>query len=121
LRAQVLAVRGRDHVESAVAIGASRWLILRRYILPLSFTPTMVNATMDFGQVVLLTATLSFIGLGARPPSPEWGAMIFEGSTNFYQWWIAAAPGIAIVTVVLGFNFFGDALRDAYDVREVTT
>lgn len=121
LRAQVLAVRAREHVESAVAIGASRWLIMRRYILPLSFTPTMVNATMDFGQVVLLTASLSFIGLGARPPSPEWGAMIFEGSTNFYQWWIAAAPGVAIVTVVLGFNFFGDALRDAYDVREVTT
>jgi peptide/nickel transport system permease protein len=121
LRAQVLAVKAREHVESAVAIGASRWLILRRYILPLSFTPTMVNATMDFGQVVLLTATLSFIGLGARPPSPEWGAMIFEGATNFYQWWIAAAAGIAIVTVVLGFNFFGDALRDAYDVREVVT
>ena len=121
LRGQVLAIREREHVESAVAIGASRWHVLRRYVLPLSFTPVLVNATMDFGQVVLLTATLSFIGLGARPPSPEWGAMITEGATNFYQWWIAAAPGIAIVTVVLGFNFFGDALRDAYDVREVTT
>jgi peptide/nickel transport system permease protein len=119
LRAQVMAVRQREHVESAVAIGASRPLVLRRYVLPLSFTPVLVNATMDFGQVVLLTASLSFIGLGARPPSPEWGAMITEGATNFYQWWIAAAPGIAILTVVLGFNFLGDALRDAFDVKEL--
>jgi peptide/nickel transport system permease protein len=66
LRAQVMAIRRREHVESAVAIGMGRGLIMRRYILPLSFTPTMVNATMDFGQVVLLTASLSFIGLGAR-------------------------------------------------------
>jgi peptide/nickel transport system permease protein len=75
------------------AIGASRWLILRRYVLPLSYTPVLVNATTDFGQVVLLTASLSFVGLGARPPSPEWGAMITEGVTNFYNWWIAAASG----------------------------
>ena len=73
---------------------------------------------MDFGQVVLLVASLSFIGLGARPPSPEWGAMITEGATNFYQWWIAAAPGIAILLVVLAFNFVGDGLRDTFDVRD---
>ena len=118
LRGQVLAIREREHVESAVAIGASRWHVLRRYVLPLSFTPVLVNATMDFGQVVLLTATLSFIGLGARPPSPEWGAMITDGATSFYQWWVAAAPGLAILTTVLGFNFLGDAIRDALDVRE---
>ncbi len=118
LRAQVIAVRQRDFVESAQAIGASRWLILRRYILPMSYTPVLVNGTMDFGQVVLLTASLSFIGLGARPPSPEWGAMITEGATNFYQWWIAAAPGLAILLVVMAFNFLGDALRDSFDVRE---
>ena len=118
LRAQVIAVRERDFVESAQAIGASRWLILRRYILPMSYTPVLVNATMDFGQVVLLTASLSFIGLGARPPSPEWGAMITEGATNFYQWWIAAAPGLAILLVVMAFNFVGDALRDGLDVKE---
>jgi peptide/nickel transport system permease protein len=118
LRAQIIAVRQREFVESAEAIGASRWLMLRRYILPMSYTPVLVNATMDFGQVVLLTASLSFIGLGARPPSPEWGAMITEGATNFYQWWIAAAPGIAILLVVLSFNFVGDALRDRFDVKE---
>ncbi|MGD9702257.1 MAG: ABC transporter permease [Acidimicrobiia bacterium] len=119
MRAQVIAIREREHVDSAIAIGASRSLVLRRYVLPLSFTPPLVNATMDFGQVVLLTASLSFIGLGARPPSPEWGAMITEGATNFYQWWIAAAPGVAIVTVVLGFNFLGDGLRDHFDVRDI--
>lgn len=118
LRSSVVAVRQREHVESATAIGASQWLILRRYVLPLSYTPVLVNATTDFGQVVLLTASLSFIGLGARPPSPEWGAMITEGATNFYDWWIAAAPGIAILLVVLAFNFVGDALRDSFDVKE---
>jgi peptide/nickel transport system permease protein len=94
-----------------------RRLVLWRYILPMSYTPVLVNATMDFGQVVLLTASLSFIGLGARPPSPEWGAMITEGATNFYNWWIATAPGIAILMVVLSFNFIGDALRDSFDVK----
>ena len=121
LRAQVIAVRQREYVESATAIGASRWLTLRRYILPMSYTPVLVNATMDFGQVVLLTASLSFIGLGARPPSAEWGAMMVEGKTNFYQWWIAAAPGIAILLVVLAFNFIGDALRDTFDVKDAHT
>lgn len=118
LRAQVIAVRQREYVESAHAIGAPRFLVLRRYILPMSYTPVLVNATMDFGQVVLLTASLSFIGLGARPPSPEWGAMITEGARNFYTWWMAAAPGVAILLVVLAFNFIGDALRDSFDVKE---
>ena len=118
LRSQVLAVRQRDFVESAEAIGAPKFLILRRYVLPMSYTPVLVNGTMDFGQVVLLTASLSFIGLGARPPSPEWGAMITEGATNFYDWWIAAAPGIAILLVVMAFNFIGDGLRDSFDVKD---
>lgn len=117
LRAQVLSVRRRDHVEAAVSIGATRGWILRRHVLPLSFTPVLVNATMDLGQIVLLTASLSFLGLGAVPPSPEWGAMITEGARNFYQWWIAVAPGIAILTVVLAFNFVGDGVRDALDPR----
>lgn len=117
LRAQVMAVKQREHVESAVAVGAGRGRVLRKHILPLSMTPVLVNATMDFGQVVLLTASLSFIGLGARPPSPEWGAMITEGAVNYYQWWIAVAPGLAILSVVLGFNFVGDGVRDALDPR----
>ena len=117
LRAQVIAVKQREYVESAEAIGVKRFTILRRYVLPMAYTPVLVNATMDFGQVVLLTASLSFIGLGARPPSPEWGAMITEGATQFYSWWIATSPGLAILMVVLAFNYLGDALRDSFDVK----
>jgi peptide/nickel transport system permease protein len=72
---------------------------------------------MDFGQAVLLSASLSFIGLGARPPTPEWGSMISEGATFFYYWWIALGPGLSILMVVLGFNFIGDGLRDFLDPR----
>ncbi len=112
MRAQVLEVKSREHVEAAVAGGAGRMRVLLVHILPLCWTPTLVNATMDFGQVVLLAASLSFIGLGAVPPTPEWGSMISEGASNFYQWWIAAGPGLAILTVVLATSFLGDGLRD---------
>ncbi len=117
MRAQVLDVKEREHVEAAIAGGAGRFRLLTTHILPLCWTPVMVNATMDFGQVVLLAASLSFIGLGALPPSPEWGAMISDGATHFYQWWIALGPGLAILSVVLGFNFLGDGLRDLLDPR----
>ena len=117
MRAQVIAVKGQEHVEAAVAAGASGARVLITHILPLCWTPILINATMDFGQIVLLAASLSFIGLGALPPTPEWGAMISEGATHFYYWWIAAGPGVAILSVVLGFNFLGDALRDILDPR----
>jgi peptide/nickel transport system permease protein len=116
-RGQVLAIKQREHVEAATAIGSGRWRTLFRHILPHSATPIMVNATMDLGQIILLVASLSFLGLGALPPSPEWGAMITDGAKNFYQPWIAAAPGIAMVTVTLAMNFLGDGLRDAFDVK----
>ena len=83
----------------------------------LSMTPVLVNATTDFGNVVLLFASLSFIGLGATPPDPEWGSMITEGAKQFYDWHIATAPGVAILTVVLASNFVGDGLRDLFDPR----
>jgi peptide/nickel transport system permease protein len=117
IRGQVQAVKHRDHIQAAVSIGATKWRVLRKHVLPLSFTPALINATLDLGQVVILTATLSFLGLGAKPPSPEWGAMITEGAQFFYQWWIAVAPGLAILTVAMSFNFLGDGLRDALDVR----
>jgi peptide/nickel transport system permease protein len=117
MRAQVLAVREREHVEAAVAAGASGPRTLFAHILPLCWSPVLINATMDFGQVVLLVASLSFIGLGASPPTPEWGQMISEGAQKFYQWWIAFGPGVAILSVVLGFNFLGDGLRDFLDPR----
>ncbi len=117
MRAQVLEVREREHVEAAIAGGASRLRVLVVHILPLCWTPALINATMDFGQVVLLAASLSFIGLGAVPPTPEWGSMISDGATRFYHWWIALGPGVAILSIVLGFNFLGDGLRDALDPR----
>lgn len=118
MRAQVLSVRNREHVEAAIASGALPRRVLSHHILPLCWSPILVNATMDFGQVVLLAASLSFIGLGASPPTPEWGQMISEGASRFYQWWIALGPGIAILSVVLGFNFLGDAVRDILDPRQ---
>jgi peptide/nickel transport system permease protein len=117
MRAQVLSLRGREHVEAAVASGASRTRVLVRHILPLAWSPTLVNATMDLGQIVLLAASLSFIGLGASPPTPEWGQMISEGAIHFYSWWIAFGPGLAILSMVLGFSFVGDGLRDLFDPR----
>jgi peptide/nickel transport system permease protein len=117
MRAQVLAVKEREHVEAAVAAGAGPARLLFAHILPLCWSPILINATMDFGQVVLLAASLSFIGLGASPPTPEWGQMISEGAGKFYQWWIAFGPGMAILSVVLGFNFLGDGLRDILDPR----
>ncbi|MBS7533992.1 ABC transporter permease [Ancylobacter sonchi] len=117
MRAQVLEVREREHVEAAVAGGAGHTRVLCVHILPLCWTPILVNATMDFGQVVLLAASLSFIGLGASPPTPEWGSMISEGASRFYNWWVAFGPGMAILTLVLGFSFLGDGLRDLLDPR----
>jgi peptide/nickel transport system permease protein len=117
MRAQVLEVREREHVEAAVAAGASRFRVLYKHILPLCWTPVLISATMDLGQVILLAASLSFIGLGATPPTPEWGSMISDGAAQFYSWWVALGPGLAILTIVLGFNFIGDGLHDYFDPK----
>ena len=117
LRGPFLAVKNLDHVVAAEALGASRTRVMIRHILPVAFTPLLVLSTMDFGGVVLLAASLSFIGLGAVPPFPEWGSMISEGSRRFYDWWIAFGPGLAILSVVLAANFIGDGVRDLLDPR----
>lgn len=117
LRAQVLSIRHREHIEAAVSIGAGRWRILRKHVLPLSMTPVLVNATTDVGSVVLLIASLSFLGLGVPPPTPDWGSMITDGAANFYQWWMGLAPGLAIFSVVIAINILGEDLRDALDPR----
>jgi peptide/nickel transport system permease protein len=118
MQAQVISVKQMEHVDAAISSGVRRGRLLRKYILPLCWTPILINATMDFGQVVLLAASLSFIGLGAAPPAPEWGAMVSDGAVNFYYWWIAAAPGLAILSVVLALNFIGDRVRDILDPRK---
>lgn len=118
MRGQVLSIRANDYVTAAESVGASRWRILSRHILPSTDAPIIVKATLDVGNAIVITAGLSFIGLGAVPPDPEWGAMINQGFRKGLQyWWYSAVPGIAIMSVVMALNFFGDGLRDALDPR----
>jgi peptide/nickel transport system permease protein len=111
MRAQVLTVREMDHVAAAAASGATRLGILRRHVVPLCWTPVLVALPLDLGQVVLLGAGLSFVGLGPPPPAPEWGSMIAEGAGALHRWWLVAAPGGALASVVLACTAVGDALR----------
>jgi len=121
IRGQVLAVRAADYVRAARAVGASPLRIMLRHVLPNSYTPVLVMATVQAGSVVVETAGLSFLGLGAQPPSPDWGALLADGHHYFLTaWWIATFPGLAIFAVVLGFNLVGDALRDEFDPRRRT-
>lgn len=118
MRGQVLSIRSNDFVSAAESVGASRWRVLFRHILPSADAPIIVKATLDVGAAIVLTAGLSFIGLGAVPPTAEWGAMIKQGADKGLQyWWFAAVPGVAIMSVVMGLNFFGDGLRDAFDPK----
>ena len=117
MRGQVLSIKNNDYVEACRAVGVPSTYILLRHIVPNAGTPLLVKASLDAGSAILTVAALSFIGLGAVPPTPEWGAMISMGRTKFYQWWMMTFPGLAILTVVLGFNFVGDGLRDALDPR----
>jgi len=117
VRALVLSVKSRDFVEASAAIGTRRTRILWRTVLPNCLAPAIVLATIDLGNAILIFAGLSFLGLGPPPNTPEWGRMIADGIEYFDQWWIAAFPGLAIFTVVMAFNFIGDAIRDALDPR----
>ncbi|MBO4273324.1 ABC transporter permease [Microbispora triticiradicis] len=116
-RGLVLGVREREFVLSGRLLGFSAWRSLRVDVLPNVTGPVLVLATLDIGTALLLLSGLSFLGLGAKPPSPEWGAMVAAGVDVFDSWWVATFPGLAILTVVLGFNFLGDTLRDALDPR----
>jgi len=118
IRGQVLAIKNTEYVLAARAVGARGPRIMLRHVLPNSFTPLLVMATLQSGTVVVETAGLSFLGLGAQPPSPDWGALLADGQSYFLTaWWIATFPGLAIFAVVIGFNLFGDALRDYFDPR----
>ena len=118
MRAQVLALRGRDYVEAARAQGATDAVIIVRHLVPNALAPIFVQATLNVGSIILISAGLSFIGFGAQPPTPEWGLMVSEGR-NFLsaQWWVATAPALAILGLVLGFNLVGDGARDLLDPR----
>ncbi|HUA78074.1 MAG TPA: ABC transporter permease [Acetobacteraceae bacterium] len=118
VRGQVLSVRQTDFVRAARALGASRARIVLRHVAPNSLSPVIIMATLQAGAVVVETAGLSFLGLGAQPPSPDWGALLADGQNFFLTaWWIATFPGLAIFLVVLGFNLLGDALRREFDPR----
>ncbi|MEV0091241.1 ABC transporter permease [Streptomyces sp. NPDC050738] len=116
-RGLVLAVRGQEYVLSGRLLGYSVWRSLRVDVLPNVTGPILVLATLDMGTALLLLSGLSFLGLGAKPPSAEWGATVASGVEVFDSWWVATFPGLAILTVVLAFNFLGDTLRDALDPR----
>lgn len=117
VRSLVLMVKSQDYVEAARAVGIPEGRILLRTVLPNCLAPAIVLATIDLGNAILVFAGLSFLGLGPEPSSPEWGRMIADGIQYFDQWWMAAFPGSAIFTVVMGFNFIGDGIRDALDPR----
>jgi len=116
-RGQVLALKTRDYVMAAQALGMSESRVLLRHVVPNALAPTLVLMTTDFGNAVIITAALSFLGVGAVPPTPEWGAMVSEGRELMQQWWIASFPGLAIFSVAIACNFIGDGLRDAIDPR----
>jgi ABC-type dipeptide/oligopeptide/nickel transport system permease subunit len=117
MRALVLGARGQEYVIAGRLLGAGPFTSLRRDVLPNVVSPVFVLATLDFGNQILLLSGLSFLGLGATPPQAEWGSMVSTGVQQFSSWWLAAFPGLAIFSVVVAFNFVGDALRDALDPR----
>jgi peptide/nickel transport system permease protein len=118
IRAQILSIKTMEYVEAAKALGASNQRILWKYILPNCTAPLIIQATLDSGYAILTTASLSFIGVGALAPTPEWGSMISIGrSYILVQWWYPTFPGLAIFLAVAGFNLLGDGLRDILDPR----
>lgn len=118
IRANVLALREREYVEAARALGASQPRLMLRHLLPNTLTPVFVQASFDVGGAILTAAGLSFIGFGAQPPTPEWGAMVSETRNYIAEaFWAPTVPAIAILLTVLAFNLLGDALRDVLDPR----
>lgn len=117
-RGQALLIREATYIEAVRGLGARHSRILLRHVMPNSLSLVIVQASLDFGHAVMWAAALSFIGLGAQPPTPEWGAMISMGRHYLRDsWWYPTFPGLAIMVMVLGFNLFGDGLRDILDPR----
>ena len=116
-RSLVLGLRDSNYIAASRLLGVSSFRALIREVLPNIVGPVLVLATLELGNAILLLSGLSYLGLGAVPPTPEWGAMVSYGARAFYNYWIALFPGIAIFSVVIAFNFLGDVLRDALDPR----
>jgi len=120
VRGQAASVAGRPYVEACRALGIPSWRILLRHVLPNSVTPVIVQVSLDFGGVILTASALSFLGLGAQDPTPDWGLMVAEGENYFTtQWWLVTFPGLAILVTALAFTLLGDGLRDVLDPKRV--
>jgi peptide/nickel transport system permease protein len=118
VRGEVLSIREREYVHAAVALGSRPWRVLLTHVLPNTFTPWLVVATLDMARVIVIESALSFLGLGVQPPTPTWGGMLADGRVYLSTaWWLATFPGLAILVTVLGINLFGDGLRDTLDPR----
>jgi peptide/nickel transport system permease protein len=118
MRSQVASLKEMQFIESARAIGVSRWRIMFRHILPNCLSPIIVQATLDMGYIILAIASLGFLGLGSQPPTADWGVMVSNGREFFLkQWWISTFPGAAIFLTVLAFNLVGDGIREAMDPK----
>jgi peptide/nickel transport system permease protein len=119
-RAETITVRHSDFIVAAQLQGASPLRILWGHIVPLCLSSVIVRLTLDMAGIILIAAGLGFLGLGAQPPTPEWGAMVSAGRDYLLdQWWVATIPGMAIFVVSLGFNLLGDGLRDVFDPKSV--
>ena len=120
-RAEVLTIRNSEFIMAAQAQGASTFRILRRHVVPLCLASVIVRLTLDMAGIILTAAGLGFLGLGAQPPTPEWGAMISSGRQFLLdEWWVPTMPGIAIFMVSLGFCLLGDGLRDVLDPKSAS-
>lgn len=119
-RSETLVVREKLYVKAAKTFGLSDMWIITRHIIPNVITPVIIQVTLDLGDAILLIATLGFLGLGAQPPTPEWGSMIHTGWEYFLdQWWYATFPGIAIFLASVSFNLLGDGFRDLLDPKSL--
>ena len=116
-RAETLTIRSSDYVAATVVQGASGLRVILRHIVPMCIPSVIVRTTLNMAGIILTAAGLGFLGLGAQPPMPEWGAMLSVGRQNLSAWWLSAAPGLAILMTSLAFNLFGDGLRDVLDPR----
>lgn len=116
---QTVSLREKEYVEASRSIGVKDRVILTRHILPNALAPLLVQATLGMGFAILTASSLSFLGLGVKPPTAEWGAMIAEGREYIIsgQWWLVTFPGLGIATAILGFNLLGDGFRDVLDPR----
>ncbi len=118
-RAETLNVRSNDYIQAMRVLGAGKARIMAGYVAPMCLSSIIVRMSLDMGTIILTAAGLGFLGLGAQPPTPEWGLMVSDGRQFLVdQWWVSTIPGLAILIVVMGFNLLGDGVRDVLDPRQ---